>query len=87
MRIDFNRSGVHAQFFITKFDARINAFKELEAELRESLKDDVLKTKIRIDNAVRTSQNEFKTIFEMKNSKCIEDYENLGEEVKACLKN
>ncbi len=78
--------GLRHKFFITKFDARINAFKELEAELRESLKDDVLKTKIRIDNAVRTSQNEFKTIFEMKNSKCIEDYENLGEEVKACLK-
>lgn len=75
------------KFFITKFDARLNSFKELESELRHSLKEDMLHTKIRIDNAVRTSQNEYKTIFEMKNSKCIEDYEQLGEEVINCLKN
>lgn len=73
------------KFFITKFDARLSAFKELEAELRQSLKSDILNTVIRIDNQVRNSQNEFKTIFEMKNSKCIEDYHNLGEEVKAWL--
>lgn len=73
------------KFFITKFDARLSAFKELEAELRHSLKSDILNTVIRIDNQVRNSQNEFKTIFEMKNSKCIEDYHNLGEEVKAWL--
>ena len=73
------------KFFITKFDARLSAFKELEAELRHSLKSDILNTVIRIDNQVRNSQNEFKTIFEMKNSKCIEDYQNLGEEVKAWL--
>lgn len=73
------------KFFITKFDARLSAFKELEAELRQSLKSDILNTVIRIDNQVRNSQNEFKTIFEMKNSKCIEDYQNLGEEVKAWL--
>jgi drug/metabolite transporter (DMT)-like permease len=71
--------------FITKFDARLSAFKELEAELRQSLKSDILNTVIRIDNQVRNSQNEFKTIFEMKNSKCIEDYQNLGEEVKVWL--
>lgn len=73
------------KFFITKFDARLSAFKELEAELRQSLKSDILNTVIRIDNQVRNSQNEFKTIFEMKNSKCIEDYQNLGEEVKVWL--
>ena len=73
------------KFFITKFDARLSAFKELEAELRQSLKSDILNTVIRIDNQVRNSQNEFKTIFEMKNSKCIEDYHNLGDEVKAWL--
>ena len=73
------------KFFITKFDARLSAFKELEAELRHSLKSDILNTVIRIDNQVRNSQNEFKTIFEMKNSKCIEDYQNLGEEVKVWL--
>lgn len=73
------------KFFITKFDARLSAFKELEAELRHSLKNDILNTVIRVDNQVRNSQNEFKTIFEMKNSKCIEDYQNLGEEVKIWL--
>lgn len=75
------------KFFITKFDARLTAFKELESELRNSLKKDILNTVIRVDNQVRNSQNEFKTIFEMKNSKCIEDYQNLGEEVLTWLKN
>ena len=41
----------------------------------------ILKTKIRIDNNVRTTQNDSKTIFEGKGIRCTEDYKNLVEEI------
>ncbi len=49
--------------------------------LRESLEDSILNTRIRLDTQIRSTQNEDKTIFEVKASKSSEDYTNLVKEV------
>lgn len=69
------------KFFITKFDSRIKKFKEIEEHLRESLEDDMLQTRIRVDNSIRNAQNDYKTIWEVKGCKSAEDYQNLVAEV------
>ena len=74
-------NGIKHKYFITQFDGRMNNFKAFETDIRESPKDDVLKTKIRVDNTMRIAQDEDKTIFEIKNSKCAEDYAALVEEI------
>ena len=77
---EFNETLQH-KFFITKYDGRINSFKEIDAMLRESLEDSILNTRIRLDTQIRSTQNEDKTIFEVKASKSSEDYTNLVKEV------
>jgi len=72
---------IQHKFFITKFDGRNSSFKIIEEKLRNNLDNTILNTKIRIDNNVRTTQNESKTIFEGKGVKCTEDYKNLVEEI------
>ena len=72
---------IQHKFFITKFDGRNSSFKMIEEKLRGNLDNTILNTKIRIDNNVRTTQNESKTIFEGKGVKCTEDYKNLVEEI------
>lgn len=74
-------SQIEHKFFITKFDRRIKQFEEIEKNLRNSLEDNMLRTKIRVDNAIRNAQNEIKTIWEIKNCKSANDYEELVNEV------
>ena len=77
---EFNETLEH-KFFITKYDCRINSFKEIDTMLRESLEDSILKTRIRLDTQIRTTQNDDKTIFEVKSSKSSQDYSDLVQEV------
>ena len=77
---EFNETLEH-KFFITKYDGRINSFKEIDTMLRESLEDSILKTRIRLDTQIRTTQNDDKTIFEVKSSKSSQDYSDLVQEV------
>ena len=77
---EFNETLQH-KFFITKYDGRINSYTEIDAMLRESLEDSILNTRIRLDTQIRSTQNEDKTIFEVKASKSSEDYTNLVKEV------
>ena len=72
---------IQHKFFITKFDGRNSSYKVIEEKLRGNLDSSILKTKIRIDNNVRTTQNDSKTIFEGKGIRCTEDYKNLVEEI------
>ena len=69
------------KFFITKLDGRIGSFKEMEDSLRNVLKENVYNTQIRIDNKIRTAQNNSQTIYEIKGSKAAEDYMNLVGEI------
>ena len=69
------------KFFITKLDGRIGSFKEMEDNLRNVLKENVFNTQIRIDNKIRTAQNNSQTIYEIKGSKAAEDYMNLVGEI------
>ena len=62
------------------FDGRLSNFIDNENKLRLALTD-VLTTKIRIDNTVRKSQDESKTLYEIKMSKASEDYIKLVKEV------
>lgn len=73
--------GIQHKFFITKFDSRIKKFKEIEDYLRDALEDNILNTRIRVDNAIRNAQNDYKMIWEVKGCKSAEDYKNLVEEV------
>lgn len=69
------------KYFITMFDGRLINFTENESKLRNSLTD-VLTTKIRVDNNVRKSQDESKTLFELKvNTRSADDYKELIKEV------
>ncbi len=69
------------KYFITMFDGRLSNFIENESKLRSALTD-VLTTKVRIDNNVRKSQDESKTLFELKvNARSTEDYIELVKEV------
>lgn len=77
---EFNEELQH-KFFITKFDGRVKSFKEIDSMLRENLEDSILNTRIRLDTQIRTTQNDDKTIFEVKASKSSEDYSNLVQEV------
>ena len=72
---------IQHKFFITKFDSRIKKFKEIETYLRDALEENILNTRIRIDNSIRNAQNDYKTIWEVKGCKSAEDYINLVEEV------
>ena len=72
---------IEYKFFITKFDGRNSSYKVIEEKLRGNLDRSILKAKIRIDNNVRITQNDSKTIFEGKGIKCTEDYKNLVEEI------
>lgn len=72
---------IQHKFFITKFDGRNSSFKMIEDKLRGHLDSSILNTKIRVDNNVRITQNDSKTIFEGKGVKCTEDYKNLVEEI------
>ena len=77
---DANENLKH-KFFITKFDSRIKKFKEIEGQLRDALEDNILTTRIRVDNSIRNAQNDYKTIWEVKDCKSAEDYRSLVEEV------
>lgn len=77
---EFNENLTH-KFFITKFDGRVKSFKEIDAMLRENLEGSILNTRIRLDTQIRSTQNDDKTIFEVKASKSSEDYTNLVKEV------
>jgi cellulose biosynthesis protein BcsQ len=77
---DANENLKH-KFFITKFDSRIKKFKEIEEQLRDALEDNILTTRIRVDNSIRNAQNDYKTIWEVKDCKSAEDYRSLVEEV------
>ena len=77
---DANENIQH-KFFITKFDSRIKKFKEIETYLRDALEENILNTRIRVDNSIRNAQNDYKTIWEVKECKSAEDYRNLIEEV------
>jgi len=77
---EFNENLEH-KFFITKYDGRINSFKEIDAMLRENLEDSILKTRIRLDTQIRSTQNDDKTIFEVRASKSSQDYSDLVQEV------
>ncbi len=68
------------KYFIAMFDGRLSNFIDNENKLRLALTD-VLTTKIRIDNTVRKSQDESKTLYEIKMSKASEDYIKLVKEV------
>ncbi len=68
------------KYFISMFDGRLSNFIENENRLRAALTD-VLISKIRIDNNVRKSQDESKTLFELKNTRSAEDYIELVREV------
>ena len=75
------------KFLITKYDKRIKMFNKNKNLIYNKLETLTLKTIIRIDNNIRKSQNEKKSIREYnKKSNAYEDYCKLADEIKEVLK-
>lgn len=74
------------KYFITQFDARAKTSKDYEKKIKEILGNKVLESKIRVDQALKDSQKEQKTVFEFRpGARSVEDYKKLTEEVLKCL--